>query len=103
MMRPWRVPGANGYAYTYDGDGNRVRKSNGTLAANGTLYWYMTPGVDRVLTSGGHRSAIDAMPTLAQLVQRARGRISVMACGEISITNVNAVVHDTALTQMHAG
>ena len=44
-MRPWRVPGANGYAYTYDGDGNRVRKSNGTLAANGTLYWYMTPGV----------------------------------------------------------
>ena len=40
-----RVTGANGYAYTYDGDGNRVRKSNGTLAANGTLYWYMTPGV----------------------------------------------------------
>jgi RHS repeat-associated protein len=30
---------------TYDGDGNRVRKSNGNLAANGTLYWYMTPGV----------------------------------------------------------
>jgi hypothetical protein len=22
-----------------------VRKSNGNLAANGTLYWYMTPGV----------------------------------------------------------
>ncbi|HET8892110.1 MAG TPA: hypothetical protein VFQ41_24650 [Candidatus Angelobacter sp.] len=31
--------------YTYDGDGNRVRKSNGNLAANGTLYWYMSPGV----------------------------------------------------------
>jgi RHS repeat-associated protein len=40
-----RLTGAAGYAYTYDGDGNRVRKSNGTLAANGTLYWYMTPGV----------------------------------------------------------
>ncbi|HEX3093294.1 MAG TPA: hypothetical protein VHW72_11760 [Candidatus Angelobacter sp.] len=37
--------GATGYTYTYDGDGNRVRKSNGNLAANGTLYWYMTPGV----------------------------------------------------------
>jgi len=37
--------GAAGYAYTYDGDGNRVRKSNGNLAANGTLYWYMTPGI----------------------------------------------------------
>ncbi len=40
-----RLTGASGYAYTYDGDGNRVRKSNGNLAANGTLYWYMTPGV----------------------------------------------------------
>src|SRR4029077_11300343 len=40
-----RITGANGYTYTYDGDGNHVRKSNGTLAANGTLYWYMTPGV----------------------------------------------------------
>jgi hypothetical protein len=40
-----RLTGAAGYAYTYDGDGNRVRKSNGNLAANGTLYWYMTPGV----------------------------------------------------------
>src|SRR5215469_2915528 len=29
----------------YEGDGNRVRKSNGNLAANGTLYWSMTPGV----------------------------------------------------------
>jgi RHS repeat-associated protein len=40
-----RLSGAAGYTYTYDGDGNRVRKSNGNLAANGTLYWYMTPGV----------------------------------------------------------
>ena len=40
-----RLTGANGYTYTYDADGNRVRKSNGNLAANGTLYWYMTPGI----------------------------------------------------------
>jgi RHS repeat-associated protein len=40
-----RLTGAAGYTYTYDGDGNRVRKSNGTLAANGTLYWEMSPGV----------------------------------------------------------
>jgi len=40
-----RITGAAGYAYTYDGDGNRVRKSNGNLAANGALYWAMTPGV----------------------------------------------------------
>ena len=41
-----RLTGAAGYTYTYDADGNRVRKSNGNLAANGTLYWYMTPGDD---------------------------------------------------------
>jgi len=40
-----RLTGAAGYTYTYDSDGNRVRKSNGNLATNGTLYWYMTPGV----------------------------------------------------------
>jgi len=40
-----RLIGAAGYTYTYDADGNRVRKSNGNLAANGTLYWYMMPGV----------------------------------------------------------
>ena len=40
-----RITGAAGYTYTYDGDGNRVRKSNGNTASSGTLYWYMTPGV----------------------------------------------------------
>jgi RHS repeat-associated protein len=37
-----RSTGAAGYAYTYDGDGNRVKKSNGST---GTLYWYMSPGI----------------------------------------------------------
>jgi RHS repeat-associated protein len=37
-----RLTGAGGYTYTYDGDGNRVSKSNGT---SGILYWYMTPGI----------------------------------------------------------
>ena len=37
-----RITSAGGYTYTYDSDGNRVKKSNGTT---GTLYWYMTPGI----------------------------------------------------------
>jgi hypothetical protein len=37
-----RITCAAGYTYTYDVDGNRVEKSNGTT---GTLYWYMTPGI----------------------------------------------------------
>jgi copper homeostasis protein len=60
-------------------------------------------GVDRVLTSGGQKSAIDAMPTLKQIAQQAHGRISVMACGEISTTNVKAVVNYTGVTEVHAG
>ena len=36
-----RLTGAAGYTYSYDSDGNRAIKSNGST---GTLYWYMTPG-----------------------------------------------------------
>ena len=37
-----RITGAAGYTYTYDADGNRVEKSNGST---GTIYWSMSPGV----------------------------------------------------------
>ena len=59
--------------------------------------------VDRVLTSGGKKSAVDAMPTLKQLTQQAQGRISVMACGELSIANVKAVIAYTKVSGVHAG
>jgi copper homeostasis protein len=60
-------------------------------------------GVTRVLTSGGKKSAVDAMPTLAQLVQHAQGRISVMACGELSPANVKAVISYSHVSEVHAG
>jgi antitoxin component YwqK of YwqJK toxin-antitoxin module len=34
-----RLTGAAGYTYTYDGDGNRVRKSNGNLAGKGSRFY----------------------------------------------------------------
>src|SRR5579872_337030 len=37
-----RITGAAGFTYTYDADGNRVEKSNGST---GTIYWYMSPGI----------------------------------------------------------
>ncbi len=67
------------------------------------LHDLMEIGVDRVLTSGGRRSAIDAMPALADLVRQAQGRISVMACGELSKTNVRAVINYTHVSEVHAG
>jgi copper homeostasis protein len=60
-------------------------------------------GANRILTSGGKKSAADAMPTLKQLVQQAHGRISVMACGELSIANVKAVIAYSTVTEVHAG
>jgi len=60
-------------------------------------------GVNRVLTSGGKKSAVDAMPTLAQLVQHAQARISVMACGELSPASVKAVISYTHIREVHAG
>jgi len=63
----------------------------------------MDIGIDRVLTSGGKKNAVDAMPTLAQLVQQAQARISVMACGELSIANVKAVISYTHVREVHAG
>lgn len=63
----------------------------------------MEIGVDRVLTSGGKKSAVDAMPTLKQMTQQAQARISVMACGELSIANVKAVIAYTNVREVHAG
>jgi len=60
-------------------------------------------GATRVLTSGGKKSAVDAMPTLAQLVQHAKGRISVMACGELSAASVKAVISYSHVSEVHAG
>ncbi len=37
-----RIVGAAGFTYTYDSDGNRVEKANGSA---GTIYWYMTLGI----------------------------------------------------------
>jgi copper homeostasis protein len=63
----------------------------------------MEIGVDRVLTSGGKKSAVDAMPTLKQMTQQAQSRISIMACGELSIANVKAVIAYTNVREVHAG
>jgi copper homeostasis protein len=60
-------------------------------------------GADRVLTSGGKKSAVDAMPTLKHLVLQAHGQISVMACGELSMANVKAVIAYSNVTEVHAG
>ena len=52
-------------------------------------------GVDRVLTSGHHETAIDGLDQLTQIVKTAAGRLTVMACGGLNASNI-ATVRDKA-------
>jgi copper homeostasis protein len=58
-------------------------------------------GADRVLTSGHAASAIDGVATLARLVERAAGRIGVVAGGGVRPDNVRAVIQGSGVTEVH--
>jgi Uncharacterized protein involved in copper resistance len=45
-------------------------------------------GVDRVLTSGGAKRAVDGVETLRELVQHSAGRLGIMAGGGVRTTDV---------------
>lgn len=59
-------------------------------------------GAGRVLTSGGATTAAAGIPVLTRLVQRARGRITIIAAGSIREHNVVPVVRETGVTEIHA-
>jgi copper homeostasis protein len=59
-------------------------------------------GASRILTSGGQPRATDALPALARLVQRAKGRILLMPCGGINSENVVHVVRTTQAQEVHS-
>jgi copper homeostasis protein len=58
-------------------------------------------GASRILTSGGEASAMEAVSTLARLVQAARGRILVMPCGGINSDNIVRVARTTLAEEFH--
>lgn len=57
--------------------------------------------VPRVLTSGGARTAVQALERIAALVQQADGRIAVMPGAGINDDNVAAVVECTGCSEVH--
>lgn len=59
--------------------------------------------VDRVLTSGGRSSALEGVTTLARLVDRATNRITIMAGGRLSIANVQTVMTQSRVIEVHLG
>ncbi len=59
-------------------------------------------GVRRVLTSGGAATAEEGTDTLARLVQRAAGRLTIIAGGTVRASNVRALVDATGVAEVHA-
>lgn len=58
-------------------------------------------GVDRVLTSGGARTAAEGADRIRQLVTQAEGRIEILAGGGIDGGNVARLVLDTGVQEVH--
>lgn len=58
-------------------------------------------GIRRVLTSGGCRTAWEGRATLADLVRRAEGRITVMAGGAIDETHAVELIEGARVAEIH--
>jgi len=59
-------------------------------------------GVRRVLTSGGAYSAMEGLDRLRRLVERAAGRIEIVAAGGIRPFNVDRIVGASNAPAVHA-
>lgn len=60
-------------------------------------------GIDRVLTSGGHRTCLLGRERIADLIKKADRRIVVMAGGGIKPENALNLVERTGATEIHVG
>lgn len=58
-------------------------------------------GVERVLTSGGAKTAPEGAARIRQLVVQARGRIEILPGGGIDPTNVARLVQETGVREVH--
>lgn len=59
-------------------------------------------GFDRVLTSGQAKTAPEGAATIAKLVEQANGRIEVIAGSGIRPHNVQQLIQQSGVTQVHA-
>ncbi|MCT2583129.1 copper homeostasis protein CutC [Actinophytocola gossypii] len=59
-------------------------------------------GFARVLTSGRRRSVLDGLGLVRELVERADGRVAVMACGGVRAGNARRVLDATGVRDLHA-
>jgi len=60
-------------------------------------------GVDTLLTSGGAASAEQGIETIAMLVKKSQGRLSILSGGGVRGTNVVRIVKTTGVRVVHVG
>jgi copper homeostasis protein len=58
-------------------------------------------GVDRVLTSGQRDTALEGIDILKRTHDAARGRIKIMACGELDASNIAEVLRRSEADELH--
>ncbi|NOT10192.1 MAG: copper homeostasis protein CutC [Gemmatimonadales bacterium] len=58
-------------------------------------------GIERVLTSGQAPTAEQGIPLLRELVQRAEGRIVLLAGGGVNASNARRIVEETGVRELH--
>jgi copper homeostasis protein len=62
----------------------------------------ITTGAERVLTSGGMLTALQAAERIASMVAQSKDRIRLMACGRIRYDNIAEVAQKTGAPEYHA-
>jgi copper homeostasis protein len=60
-------------------------------------------GFARILTSGGAPTALEGAPSLAGLVEAAKGSLDIVAAGSIRSANFVEVVNQSGVSQIHLG
>jgi copper homeostasis protein len=60
-------------------------------------------GTSRILTSGGKRTALEGAATIAEMVSKSRGRVTVLPGAGISAENAAEVLRRTGASEIHSG
>ncbi len=80
---------------------HRAFDESGNLFA--ALEDVVVTGANRLLTSGGSATALEAVEQIAGLVRRARGRIIIMPGSGVTARNVAEMAAATGAAEFHAG
>lgn len=59
-------------------------------------------GCERILTSGGQNKAFDGREQIAALVKQAAGRISIMAGSGVNVQNVEKLINESGISEVHS-